>query len=186
MSSSLAAALIGLGGVIIGGAMTAATTWWQSIISRKGRLTELEIQLRHERFLRDETIRRSAMLELAYAFRRFDDAAYEACKHHEHNQKMSVQLNAEVMTRLIATGREAIDLLNKNGPLINARARNEFEYVRDRWEDIYSFDRHIDSAWREDPRDECCILGGDFNVLQGNASRAVHELERQLDAMRFD
>jgi citrate synthase len=63
MSSAITAGIFGLGGVALGGAMTMVSTWWQTVNARKGRLAELETQLRHERLLRDEAARPTAMLK---------------------------------------------------------------------------------------------------------------------------
>ncbi len=82
MASSIGPALVGLGGVIIGGGMTMVTVWWQTLSSRKSRLAELELEFRHQRLLRDEAARRSALLELLYIIRRLNNCVYEIGMEH--------------------------------------------------------------------------------------------------------
>ncbi len=93
MASSIGPALVGLGGVIIGGGMTMVTVWWQTLSSRKSRLAELELEFRHQRLLRDEAARRSALLELLYIIRRLNNCVYEIGM--EHRTLFKCATNAE-------------------------------------------------------------------------------------------
>ena len=164
--------------------MTMATTWWQAVNARKGRLAELEIQLKHERFLRDEAARRTAMLELVYVLRRFANAAFEAQNSHEHNEEFRNQASVPTIANLIALGQSSIDLLFKNASLLDSDTRNTVETARDKWEWMYGFSRHFAEQDRVSDT-ECCLLGGDLEVMELATNDAVYALERRLDAMRF-
>src|SRR5260370_37692995 len=64
--------------------MTTATVWWQTVTARKSRLSELELSFQHERVLRDETAKRTALLEIYYFLRSFEHKAYELYSEHRH------------------------------------------------------------------------------------------------------
>jgi hypothetical protein len=155
MSSSIAAGLFGLAGVVLGGSMTMVTTWWQTVNARKGRLAELEIQLRHERFLRDETVRRSAMLELIYTLERFSNAATEAFRAHEHGKDFSSQTESPTTSKLVTLGQASVDLLFKNASLMDGETREALEHVRDNWDELYTQKGHP-YPYGGKPDIECC------------------------------
>lgn len=161
-----------------------ATTWWQALNARKDRLAELEVQLTHQRLLRDESVRRTAMLELVYVFRRFSYACVEAQRHHEHDEKISSQTDSPVIRNLIKLGQTSIDLLDKDASLIDKATRDALEAVRDIWETIIVLDENFDGE-REDLFNQCCLLGGDFEEMELTINHGVRALEKQLDLMRF-
>jgi len=187
MNSAVAAALIGLGGVIIGGAIASVTAWWQASIARKDRLDEMRIQLAHERFLRDEGVRRTAMLELGYSLRRFDSACTEAERSHDHNQKFSSQTEDTAIAELIKAGQSAIDVLDKNLALVNKSAQDDLEGVRDAWSDVSVYGKPpFAPSWANLSADICCPLGRDLEVLDIIIFHAVSSLDDLLSSMRFD
>lgn len=165
--------------------MTMVTTWWQTVNARKGRLAELETQLRHERLLRDEAVRRTAMLELVYTLRRFVNTTMDAEKHHEHNKKLSMQVDSPIIADLIPLGQAFTDLLDKNASLVDGKTRNTLECIRDRWQVMYCDGRHFSVDYRDNVHKECCLLGGDFQILEITTCQGIWALEHQLDAMRF-
>jgi hypothetical protein len=187
MSSSVVAALVGLAGVVVGGSMTAVTAWWQSSIARKDRLTELQVQLRHERFLRDEALQRTAMLELAYAYRRFSNGCWEAIRHHEHNQMISSQKGSPAIADLIKLAQTALDLFDKHSSLLDEATLYELELARDRWSDVYISEIHIQNrSYLERVGEVCCAFGGDLELLDWEVQEAARALEGQIGSMRVN
>jgi hypothetical protein len=77
-------ALIGLAGVLVGGGITAAMAWWQTVTSQKARLSELELNFHHERALRDEGAKRAALLEVYYFLKNFERESYGLYSEHRH------------------------------------------------------------------------------------------------------
>jgi hypothetical protein len=59
------------------------------------------------------------------------------------------------------------------------------EHVRDNWSDIYTDDKHFPDYARKGTYEECCLLNGDFQILELSINQGVYALERQLDSMRF-
>ena len=76
-----------MAGVALGGGMTMLTVWWQTVSNRKNRFAELELQLQHERILRDEAAKRSALLELLYVLRRFSTISVQVQLKHKRNHR---------------------------------------------------------------------------------------------------
>ena len=186
MTSVVFSSLIGLAGVVIGGGIASATAWWQASIARKDRLTELDVQLRHERFLRDETIRRTAMLELSYAFRRFSGACVEAYRKHDHNKTLSDQSEAPGIIELVKLGQLAIETLDKNVALVSDPAQADLEYGRDAWDNVLNGISPYPPQNASLSEKICCEFGKDLEILEIILDEAVFSLDGQLAAMRID
>jgi hypothetical protein len=153
---------------------------------RKDRLTELQVQLTHERFLRDEAMRRTAMLEVEYGLRRFSDACVEAQGHHEHNQTIISQKDLPVIVKLVRLAQTAMDVLDKNASLVDGRVRDQLEAARDNWIDMYRYEDHPHALRGALIGGNCCSLGDDLEILEVSVNEGVFALERQLDSMRFN
>jgi hypothetical protein len=87
MSTAEVTGLFGLGGVVLGGAMAMLSARWQAAANSKGRIAELEVQLRNERVLRDEAARRTAILEMLAIFERLSSAVVTATMIHSGHGK---------------------------------------------------------------------------------------------------
>lgn len=160
--------------------MTMVTTWWQALNARKTRLAELEVQLRNERYLRDEALRRTAMLELAYTLRRFGTAILDAGSQHKHNGKYRSQSYLPIMVKLEEIGKAYLDLLDKHAYLIDEDMRGKLEEARDSWECIYVLNEHYSQNMPERVSEKCCLLGGDFEILGIEVDQGLDLLERKL------
>jgi hypothetical protein len=182
VSSSAISGLFGLAGVVIGGTMTGLTAWWQTAAARKGRLAELELELRHERLLRNESAERAAMLELVYLLRRFSKITVEAQTIHEHGKTIAEQLQDPTIQRLMRTGEEFCDLLDKNVSSIDKDLRDWLERVRDGWEQLTSGIGFLESE-RDFPK-ECCVNNEDLICMELRANKGVYKLEDALDSMK--
>jgi hypothetical protein len=126
MSAALVAGLFGLGGVALGGAMAVISARWQAASARQGRIAELELQLRHERFMRDETARRSAILEFIAALERLNRAVYAIAMNHDHGEDMATRPASGCslidMKELAAAGVNVYELMQRQGALITLAA----------------------------------------------------------------
>jgi hypothetical protein len=191
MASSVGAALIGLGGVVLGGGMTMLTVWWQTVSSRKNRLAELELQLQHERILRDEAAKRSALLELLYVLRRFSTVTVEVQLKHKGNhrgirpgERTLRDCNLDDVPDLKKIGQQYCDLLDKYATLADETTRDLLEIVHDGWNTLYLFKRHFGKYEFEKygvTKDEYCAIGADACCLELMIQGPEFHLERILN-----
>lgn len=187
-SSGIGPALIALGGVIIGGGITMATVWWQTTSTRKGRLAELELDLRHKRLLRDEATTQSALLEVLYVLKRFNNCIYEISVKHQHGgdgPSLPRQCTLEDMPELVAIAEQFRDLVHKYGALLDYIEAFCID-VCEAWETIYVVqERHAEKIYTENSvkKSDFCDLGADVACLELMIRPVEDLLEKRLDSI---
>jgi hypothetical protein len=188
MASTLGPALIGLGGVALGGAMTMVTAWWTAVSSRKGRLAELELELRHTRLLRAEEATQSALLELLYILRRLENVVNEAMLAHEHENGLPPLNRPCKLDELPDTAslREQFrDSLNKHEALLDDDLRDRLWMLDDAWAKISRKEHFDDEQYERYQVDvkRYCPVGADMDVVGTIMQSACNGLEKRLDSI---
>jgi hypothetical protein len=189
MSAGEVAGLFGLGGVALGGGMTMLSARWQSASAHRCRFAELELQLKHERLLRDETAKRTAILELIAALERFLRAVNAVAWTHAHRDALrpsdpAPECELSDMKDVVAAGGHCYDLLLKNRALIG-NPRRLYKVV-DMWESIRfgvePFKAYYYDAGEVYPN-EYCTTGGQVACLAIPISDGIIDLDKELKAL---
>jgi hypothetical protein len=191
MASSVGTGLLGLAGVALGGGMTMLTVWWQTVSNRKNRFAELELQLQHERILRDEASKRSALLELLYVLRRLSTISVEVQLKHKRGhrgvksgEQKAEECKLEDAPDLIKLGQQYCDLLDKYATFADETTRNLLEAVHDAWYTLHTSKEHFEK-WefeREGVNEnEYCALGADAACLEMIIQGPEFHLDRILN-----
>lgn len=189
MSAAEVAGLFGLGGVALGGGMTILSARWQAASAHRSRIAELELQLKHERLLRDETAKRTAMLELIAALERFLRAVDAVAWTHAHRDALrpsdpAPECELKDMEDVLAAGDHCYDLLLKNRALID-NPRCIYKVV-DMWGiirfGVESFEYYYYDAGEVNP-DEYCEAGGQVACMEIPIADSITDLDKQLTAL---
>jgi hypothetical protein len=189
--TSIAPALIGFGGVVIGAAMTTAAAWWQTMTTRKSRLAELELNFQHERFLRDEAAKRSALLEIYYVLKSFERKTYELYSEHRHgtgyapwSDESCGNVDITKVAKCFNQYREGVD---KHSALLGEALNLDFEKVVDFWEQVISEGQHLDHRQYDyDYGNEYpvyCDVGYDFCLIHQEIENAERSVRREVEKL---
>jgi hypothetical protein len=188
MASTLGPALIGLGGVALGSVTTAVTAWWTTVSARKGRLAELELELRHTRLLRAEEATQSALLELLYILRRLENVVNDAMLAHEHENGVPLDTTCELgeIPDTVPLAEQFRDSLNRYEALLDDDLRDRLWMLDDAWSRIASRKEHFDDEqyerWGVDVS-RYCAVGADVDVVGTIMQSACNGLEKRLDSI---
>lgn len=188
VSSTIGPALVGLGGVVVGGAMTMVTVWWQTVNARKDRLAEMEIDFRHKRLLRDEATRQAALLELLYVLRRLHNCVYEIDVQHGHDGRgpsLETQCTLDDMPALVAIAEQVRDLTNKYRSVLGC-FDGDLQTVCEAWETIYiEKEHHLDRVYAENDvkKSDFCDIGADVACLELMIRPVIAQFEKELDSI---
>jgi hypothetical protein len=188
MSTAEVTGLFGLGGVALGGAMAMLSARWQAAPSSKGRIAELEVQLRNEGVLRDEASRRTAILELLAILERLASAVVTVTMTHgghgqiERDGGQMCELRA--MPDVITAGTEFYAAHQDRIALLDDNFR--YDRVIEIWEYLYLFTgQPMPEMYYETystSRDEYCAVGAKVACLEMPIRDAINQLKAELKA----
>ena len=182
--SSIESGPFGLGGVLLGGLMTTGTIAWQSVSSRKARISELELQLRHERVLRDEAAKRPALLELIYALRKFYDCiALIEIKHSHGKDKETwpAKCTLDFKKTISGAAKPFLEASNKYAALFSDPTRNAIWVCVEAWEDLLLYSRYRTHEVSDGlSEDGFCEVGVTLVHMDARCMLTVKALEDEL------
>ena len=143
------------------------------------------------RTLRDEAAKRSALLELFYALKRFSKITVEVqLKHKRNNHGIRVdertvrECKLEDVPDLIKVGQQYCDLFDKYTTFADKVTGELLEFVRDDWDTLYIFKEHFGKREFEKHgvnEDEHCALCADAACLKLMIQDPEFHLERILN-----
>lgn len=185
MPTVIVSGLFGLAGVLLGGFMTMMSARWQSTNSERARLTELKLQLEHERILRDESEKRSSILEFIAALERLNSEVVQVTFDHHHGGENGRwpdhPCTLDSLTEAKEAGTQFYNLLLSKGPLITS----DLDVVVELWEDIYRFTDHVkfdidNYKYGQVKKAEYCNPGGKVACLEMPIRDATLSLRSEL------
>jgi hypothetical protein len=181
-------AVIGLAGVIVGAAMTAVATWWQTKSSQRARISELEMQLKHERILRKEDRAHEAAMEVFYQNQKIDDFVNEIEVPHEHldngtapGASCTVDADSKRMSEMLS---EFNDVYAKQSAMLSERSRACMEFVLQHIEHTLKgdYDYVVSGKNEKFLLVEYCPYGAAIAVIVSACNDLRRALHKDIDA----
>jgi hypothetical protein len=184
----IASALFGLVGVVVGGAMTAATAWWQTITAQRAKRSELEINFQNERVLRDEAAKRTALLETYYLLRIFEHETYVLYSEHRHGTGDSPMMDICGRVDISSSARcfkQYRDSVDRHSAIFGKALNGNLERIIDHWdtaildgEPLGHRDYDHDYGYKYPVY---CDTGYDFLVLHQDIEAAVELVVKEIE-----
>jgi hypothetical protein len=186
--NGIATALLSLAGVVVGGAMAGVTAWWQTVTAQKAKHLELEINFQHERVLRDETAKRTALLEVYYHLRVFEQDTYLLYSEHHHGdgdspmQDICGSVDISSPARSFRQYRESID---KHSAIFGKALNEELEMIIAEWDaailDAIKLDRRNYDHDYGYEYPVYCDTGYNFQVIHQDTKMVIKLVAKEIE-----